>query len=193
MKKDRGTRTIAIFAILLSILGLTVGYSALSQTLTINGTGKVIGADWNIVWANISEPQLVGSASAPSKENVIISDTSITLNDVILRLPGDSITYTFDVSNTGDINAKIGTITASTPDYTGTGETSTADVQLVRNNFEYQLTYDDNKALAVNDTLNAGDTKTLKLTILYKESATDIPTNDVVISNFGTQIIYTQK
>lgn len=193
MKKDRGTRSIAIVAIILSVLGLTVGYSALSQTLTINGTGKVMGNDWNVVWTNLSDPVLSGTATAPLKDTITISDTSITLTDLILRLPGDSIEYTFDVSNTGDIDAKIGTISINQPEYSGTGETSTTDVSTVQNNFQYQLSYANGSAIAEGDILNAGETKNLRLTVTYKQTATEIPKNDVVITNFGTQIIYTQK
>lgn len=38
MQKDRGFRVLAIVAICIAVVGLSIGYAALQQTLTINTT-----------------------------------------------------------------------------------------------------------------------------------------------------------
>ena len=41
MEKERKIKVLSIVALIVAVLGLTVAFAALSQTLTINGTSKV--------------------------------------------------------------------------------------------------------------------------------------------------------
>ena len=41
MEKDRKFKTIGIVSVLVAIVGLSIAFAALSQTLTINGTAEV--------------------------------------------------------------------------------------------------------------------------------------------------------
>ena len=56
------------------------------------------------------------------------------------------------------------------------------------------MTYADGSPIRVDDTLDAGETKSLKLTLLYSSnvSAEQLPTDDVAVSNLAISIIYSQ-
>ena len=55
----------------------------------------------------------------------------------------------------------------------------------------YAFTYSDNTALAANDTLNAGETRTIKLVVSYDEDATSTATQDTALS-LTTTLTYVQ-
>ena len=48
MEKERGFRIIAVIALMVAVVGLTIGYAAYSSTLRINGTANVDPSSWNV-------------------------------------------------------------------------------------------------------------------------------------------------
>ncbi len=202
MEKDRGGRVLGIIAICIAVVGLSIAYASLSQTLTINGTATVSGNSWDVhfVTGTLSTAATVGHASVPDTDPIALGTTSVTLHEVTLATPGDEVSYTFDVTNAGTLPAIIKTFTYNTPTVTAgsTGETKTADEALVSGKLIYKLVYyNANPAneteVAVNDTLTAGQTRKLRLIIGYDATATSVPTADVEIANLGATIIYGQN
>lgn len=179
-------------ALLLSVVGISIGFAGMSTTLDIKGTAEVVPATWKIKFKDLSEPTITGDAevlTAPS----ITSDTHIENYDIRLTKPGDSVTYTFKVANEGSIDAELDTYTFATPTFTGTGDAATADATLVSNNFIYTLTYDDDTAIQTNDELLKNSYRTLKLTVAYNENATALPAAKVEVSGMDITFIYGQK
>jgi len=176
-RQGRMTRNIAIIAVIVAILAMSVGFAALQQALTITGTGTVRAATWSVSFANLRAPVLTGGAAIDTPATLIISSTTLTF-DVSLGKPGDSIEYVFDVRNNGDINAKIGTI-----NLTGVSAAMAMNVT-------YTLTYADNSPILVNDTLAAGQSKNLRLRLSYND-VSDLSAVDVPLS-LGANITYIQ-
>lgn len=192
-KKSFGVMGIIVLCVTISaIFGIV--YAAFTQNLTINGKATVKKSSWSIKFSNLGTVQKTGSAAQVTAPTINTNDTKISEYSVSLTKPGDSITYTFDVVNDGDYDAKLSTITIPTPTCTKTTNGTDADATNVCSNLTYSLTYDDGTALAVNDTLNAGATKSMKLTLTYNSnaSAAQLPTADVSISNLGITLTYTQ-
>lgn len=48
MEKTRKIKIISLCALLVAVLGLTVAFASLSQTLTINGSANMDAASWDI-------------------------------------------------------------------------------------------------------------------------------------------------
>ncbi len=190
MKKNT-LRTIAVSALILAIGALSISYAALSQILKVEANSYVQTPDtkWNIHFENASNGIITGSAE---KGILTLNATNITLNGVILKNVGDSVTYTFEVVNDGNLDAKIGNIDYKNPSFTGFGETSEVDEAIVRDAYQYILTYEDGTPLTVSDVLNEGERKTLKLTITYQLKGDFEPTNDVNIDGSGVIITYVQ-
>ena len=48
MEKERRVKALAIVVLVIAVLGLTIAFAALSQTLTINGSAKLDASKWGI-------------------------------------------------------------------------------------------------------------------------------------------------
>lgn len=196
MKKKKNQKKVAVTLLVVALLSLSVAFAALSKTLTINGTGLVDPDKWDVHFANLGEAKITGIASITS-DATLTDDTSITGFDVVLRAPGDSVTYTFDVVNGGGVDAKITDIIKATPVFSATTTDESkidSDTTIVSDNLVYTLIYTDTKeAVAINDTLNAKETKNLTLKVAYSEDATSLPSSNVEISGLDIDIVYGQN
>lgn len=192
MEKQRNSKRIAIIVLCVAVLGLTVAFAAMSTQLTIGGTAKMDTARWSIKFANLNLESKTGNASVVKAPD--LTDTHIGDYEVTLTKPGDSVVYTFDVVNSGDINAILGTFTKqATPTCTGVSATSaTADAGIVCGNLTYSLTYTDTgAAVTEGDTLDGGATKNMTLTISYDGNT--LPKDDVTITGLDITMIYNQN
>ena len=103
--------------------------------------------------------------------------------------PEDSVTFTFDVENLGNVDAVLSTIVNGSFNCTGTGETAVSDAAMVCNSIKTSLLYDNGDVVAVNDLLNKGKDRSLKLTL--KNMAT--PVNKVSVTGFSLVMLYSQN
>lgn len=192
MEKKRSIRVISLLVLILGVMGITVAFSALQTTLEIKGTASMTTATWNVKFANLGTVSLTGDASVTTAPTLI--DTLIGNYSVVITKPGDSITYTFDVTNVGTLDAKIGTYAkAASPTCTGTSATEAeADATLVCSNLTYTLTYTVGGAtVAQNDTITAGETKNMTLTLSYGGSS--LPTDDVNITGLDISMVFVEN
>ena len=184
---------LVVLALVLSVVGISIGFAAMSTDLTINGSAEVVPASWDIKFKDLSSPTITGDAEVTTAPT-ITSDTHIGNYAVKLTKPGDSVTYTFKVANDGTIDALLTNFIKATPTFTGTGATAAADATIVQNNFVYTITYSDDTAITKNtDELDAKSYKTVKLVVGYKDDATTLPTNAVTISGLDVTFTYGQK
>ena len=180
-------------ALVLSVVGISIGFAAMSTDLTINGSAEVVPASWDIKFKDLSSPTITGDAEVTTAPT-ITSDTHIGNYAVKLTKPGDSVTYTFKVANDGTIDAVLTDFIKATPTFTGTGATASADATIVQNNFVYTITYSDDTAITKNtDELDASDYKTVKLVVGYKDDASALTTKTVTISGLDVTFTYGQK
>ena len=190
MEKNRSGKIAIIAVLLVVVTGISIGYAAMSTTLTINGTAKMDPASWSVKFENLSNTT-TGAATATTGTLV---DTAITDIDVTLTKPGDSVTYTFDVTNDGEIDAELGTFTKTDISCTNAGTANGADdATITCDNTIYELTYADGSAINPTDELLAGETKNLKLVVSYDASAEVVPVDDVDIAGITATFVYVQK
>lgn len=190
MEKRRLVNLLVLAGLIVVIAGITIGYAAIQTTLEISGTATMNTATWGVKFANLSAPQLTGDASVTTAPT--LEDTTLGTFAVVITKPGDSITYTFNVTNTGSLDAIIGTFTkALTPTCEGLSVTqAAADATTVCSGLTYTLKYTSGGAnVAENDTLAAGQTKNLTLTLSYSGGLTE---DDVNITGLGITIIYVE-
>src|SRR5574344_1112129 len=101
-------KNLIIGGLLAAIVLMSVGYAALAQTLTINGTAN-IDATWDVQVTGITEGTLVGATTQTTN----FDTTSATFN-VNLAYPGATATYNVAIENKGSIDAKLDSITGLT-------------------------------------------------------------------------------
>lgn len=185
-KKLKGKDFLMIILIT-CLTSLSIAYATISTTLKITGGLTVKAHDWDIHFENLERDNITQSNSAEIVSDAIIeSDTTIISGlSVKFKKPGDSISYTFDVTNAGGIDAKISTISIGTP--------SCGLQANVCNDIVYTLKYADGTNIGIDDVLDAGQTRKLRLTISYKSSSTQTITEDVNVEGLESTIVYSQK
>lgn len=193
--KDRGLKVAVVAALVISVIAIGIGFAAFTETLSINGNATVQTSSWKVKFTDLSTGTTAGTASITTAPTINTNDTTISTYDVKLAKPGDSVTYTFKVANTGTYDAKLTSVTIPTPTCTGTGTNAETDATNVCKHVTYSLTYSDGGTIAVNDALAAGASKEMKLVLSYATHnvAADLPSGDVTISNLGISLVYSQS
>lgn len=154
IKKAEKKKIIIIITLLIVVLGMAIGYAALSQTLNITGTANITG-DWNIKITNVERS---GGANATDKVgSPTFTANSATFN-VDLENPGATAIYTVTIKNEGVIPAKLNNITGVT------------EIN-AENPSEIEFSTNAN----VNDVLLAGETINYTVTVIWDIDSQEIP------------------
>lgn len=195
--KNRGLKIGVIAALVISVVAIGIGFATFTETLRIEGSATVQTSTWKVKFTNLSTPILNGTATVVTPPTINTNDTTISTYDVKLSKPGDSVSYTFDVANTGTYNAKLTSINIPTPTCTGKegADSATTDAANVCKHLTYTLTYADGTSLAQDDALAAtSGVAHMKLTLTYAshDVAAELPKADVTISNLGISLVYSQ-
>ena len=186
-------QNIILGVLAVGLIGLTVAYALLTQQLKIESTATVKAGTWDIHFENLSS-SLTGKAALADTNKLAISSNSTTISGSVgvLSVPGDSIVYTFDIVNKGNIPAILSAAPViSTPTCTSTDTVSATNI--CANDLVYTLIYADGSQINNGDTLAAGETKKAKLTLSLKNEMTYVPSADVAISNIAATLNYSQN
>ena len=153
---NKGQRRSFIIAVLIvTLVGATIGYAALATNLYINGRAGVSqDASWLIEFTNSEKKSGTEGAEVRSFEH---NATTFEF-DVLFSEPGDTVTYTVDVTNSGTIDAKLDSIT-------GVEEANNKEPDQIK----YEIT-----GLTEGEVLAAGETKSFDVTVSWV-AGTDIP------------------
>ncbi len=186
--KEKEVKTIAIIAIVVAVVGISIAYAAMTTTLKITGRANMNSANWNIEFQSLTAEK-TGDAvyTAPTLAATSLSNYSVTLTK-----PGDSVTFKFKLANTGNIDAKLKTITKGKPVCIGTGESADDDENLVCQNIIFDFKYQDGKPIVENDSLNQQTTKDVILTIEYNNNTNNLPKGHVTVNGLDVVMLYEQ-
>ena len=183
-------KKIVVIALCIGILALSIAFASISTTLYIKGSTKYTGNEWNIHFSNCDKGEVTGTAK---KGRIDLKGTLIFVNGVELNLPGDSVTYEFDIVNSGKLDAELETFYNWAPIFYANSTTAFNDINAVRQNFNYTLTYDDGTQIKRGDELDSGKRKRLRLTMSYDRDVNLSTKNEVKIEQMGSTLIYAQK
>ena len=126
MEKDRKTKMIAIAALIVGVVGLSLGFAAFSNTLTIKSSAEVTPDDsiFNVDFSKQSGSVVDGTVTptlSPTggPAEFVGSDATIdNTNDPVIRNlhatftePGQSVTYNFYTKNAGALKAYLKNVT----------------------------------------------------------------------------------
>lgn len=182
MNKNKKSKNILLLVILLAIIGIAVGYAALSQNLFLNGTGTVAGSSaWNV---HFTKDTTMSPLATVTDDGVY--DQTIAIDDGLLQgtfsatlEPGASVEYTVNIVNDGTIHAVVddGNNMIVTP-----GADNTEFIKCT--------------VAAVNDVTTelyqgSGNTHTYKVTLTC-EDITELPT-ETATAEFKVDFNYVQK
>lgn len=106
---DSKIKKITIVVLIICISIMSMAYASLFQQLRINGNASVV-ASWKVEIAGIKEGKIVGGAFSTSSPSYTSSTARF---DVILTSEEDSVEYLVTIKNSGDLDAKLDSITTN--------------------------------------------------------------------------------
>ncbi len=187
MEKDRGTRLIAIVALLIGAISLTVGFSAYSSSLKIQPSldVKPDASTFNVDFSYQEDelqttpiaPYTSGSATA---ENANISnelDPTISNLNVKFQEPGDFVVYKFYARNVGKYKAYLTNVTFKNADGS---ESFKKCIAMEGTNYVDEACKDISVTVTIGGNTNSGVTEG---GLQYKESATSISGHALAIND----------
>ena len=92
MLRNVSMKNLSLAAIVIAVCNLTLGYTALTQTLNINMGATVQSGQttWNIYFESSgTSPVTTGLAQAG---NISLTNTTVTISNSLLKVGGDSVT-----------------------------------------------------------------------------------------------------
>ena len=123
MDYNKGYKIVAIVALLLGVVGVTLGYAAFSNTLTISSTAEVRpdSSAFNVDFSTSSSsvvadpivPTLSPATDGPTATNGTINNTNAptaTNLKATFTEPGQEVTYSFYAYNAGEYVAYLNSI-----------------------------------------------------------------------------------
>lgn len=193
MKEHKGIYALLI-ALCIGVIGLSVGYAALSTELRIV-TGKVTSTAqlWKVAFANGTVNGVKGGTSDTGVVcgTATATDETVTIGNTTLSKPGDSCTYHFTINNTGSIDAKLSSIVATQP----AGATCTINgAEMVCGNITYAVTTDAAGAnlLTANQTL-AANTGSLDVYVVTKYTGANLAAAETTTESASFTLTYAQQ
>ncbi len=189
--KDKRKKELYSVLLVLLIIGISLGYAALSATLNINGFSKVKDNTWDIHFINLQVNS--NSVELSTGDNAAVinpsDNTEVTYN-VTLKKPGDFYEFTVDAKNFGTIDGMIESVNSKL-----NGVTIDQDHPLPVY-LNYSVTYSDDIPIDNNHLLTAGSQVTYKVRLEYKRDidASDMPSTDITPSfSFGVTTIQSDE
>lgn len=148
----KNKKNILIGALLVVVVAMSVGYAAMAQQLTINGSANFEDVQWKIAFKKIVLDSANTEGATEESEPTIVGTTASF--DVKLAYPGAKATYKIKVKNEGTINAYL-------KDITGVDEANSA----APTDIKYTVT-----GISVNDTLNTTVEKEFTVTVEWLDT-----------------------
>lgn len=124
MEKERSSKVLAIVALLVAVVGLSVGFAAYTATLKISSSATVTPTeDFDVYFSTSGTTQTTGdvtpvvkandvevtttTAGNPKADAATLSDTTISGLKAYFTEPGQTVTYSFYAHNASDYVAYL--------------------------------------------------------------------------------------
>lgn len=121
MERDRSAKIIAIVALCVAVVGLSIGFATFSNNLTIKSNAKVTpnASDFDVNFSTSNTSELdgtvsgIGTNSATAEDATIDNSDSPTITGLKANFtePGQKVTYSFYAHNAGKYVAYLNNVT----------------------------------------------------------------------------------
>ena len=176
MEKQTKVTNIAIIALAVAVVFMSIGFALYSQQLTLTGTATVKPSSWNVKFNTTTGATVAQGSVAATTAN--LTDTAYTYS-FTLNKPGDYFEVDLTVQNAGSIDAALKKVTMTGVD------SSNSDY------LRYTLTYAGTPYTQTTDglsiALNAEATATVKVKVEYllPEDSAKLPQTQQTVTIFG--------
>lgn len=200
MEKSNG-KTIALIALVLSVVGLGIGFASFSRNLTINSGAKVSPTDdtFSVKFTSNGGKVSATSTSGATGDDATVNDTSVEGIKANFTSPGQSVSYTIPVLNDGAYVAYLNSINFGNGVSCSAGETNSL-VKEACKGIEVSVKVGSDTAVTATTSNISGhklenttnsNTENAVITISYKEGSAVADedfevTIDTITLNYGT-------
>ena len=177
MERRKDGQIIAIAALAIAIVFMSVGFAVFAQNLNINGTATVEAASWDIHFDQSTFAITTGSKAVTQSFDA--GSTTLTWSTTLSQ-PGDFAEFTVDVKNFGTLDAKLKSITMS--------GLSTEQAYYL----DYLVSYGggtyNTSQTGLSKPLAADASETVKVKLVYKQpdDSANLPSTDVTVNLTAT-------
>lgn len=177
MQNKRFMQNVTIITLGVLICALSVAYAVYGTDVEVGGTVTVKSSSWDIHFEGAQQTSETTVADT-SRINPPSSTETTSLTFGANLLVNEVYEFTINVKNAGTFNAKIADVALSGSKSSSSIDTS--DLSYVNPYLTYTVTYADGSAISENDTLNAGESKTIKVRVEYAQpdDYTELPSED---------------
>ena len=186
MNNNKGFKSIAVIAIIISVICISIAYAALNATLKIEGTATVKSTNaWSISFTDVK-----GNSATAGAEEKLAPTATTTPNlswAATFKAPKAQYTFTATIKNGGTIPAKLQAPTVSY--ITAEGAASTK--------FTYTVTIDGTEIdTYAGYVLAAGAEKDVVVTVIFDAAGSltddELTALNTETVNFGLSLPFTQ-
>ena len=203
MRNSSGAKYIIVFALLISVAALSLGFAAFSRTLTIKSSADVnfhppFDVDFStsnssVVTGSVS-PTLSPTTSGPSGQNATLNETTIQGLKATFTNVGQSVTYSFYAFNDSDFLAYLNSVNLGTKTCTALEGTTQSYVNSACNGIELSVkvgstTYTTSNTSISSHTLAKNTAEAVEVKIEYKSNAA-VADGDFTVAFGDTTLIY---
>lgn len=177
MERRKDGQIIAIAALAIAIVFMSVGFAVFAQNLNINGTATVEAASWDIHFDPSTFALSTGSEAVTQSFDA--GNTTLTWSTTLSQ-PGDFAEFTVDAKNFGTLDANLKSITMS-----GLSNEQS-------NYLDYLISYGgvtySTSQTGLSKPLAANASETVKVKLVYKlpDESTQLPSTDVTVNLTAT-------
>ncbi len=177
MQNKRFMQNVTIITLGVLICALSIAYAIYGTDVKVDGSVSVKSSSWDIHFEGTQQTSAT-TITDTSRINPPSSTQTTSLTFGVNLHVNEVYEFTTDVKNAGTFNAKIASIVLS--GLKGTEEATTSNLAYTNSYLKYTVTYADGSAIAENDTLNAGESKKIKVRVEYTQpdDPSELPSTD---------------
>lgn len=202
MEKKRKIKILTTVFLIVAVLGLTVAFATLSNTLTITGKASASKSTFNVYFANLTNSltraEFITAPALTEGNNTSFSyEVKMTGGIDENKNNSSKVVINFDVKNDSTVSAKLSNYTIGTPSCTVNAEGGSVGVSNFCSQLKYTLVYkngDSTTKVTNGLIIPAGGSKSMILTLSYDiDNPSNLPANDVKIDDLGVDMTFEQS
>lgn len=203
MEKKRKIKILTIVFLIVAVLGLTVAFATLSNTLTITGRASASKSTFDVYFANLTNSLtraefITAPALTEGNKTSFSYDVKMTGGIDENKNNSSKVVINFDVKNDSTVSAKLSNYTIGTPSCTAVNaEGGSVAVSNFCKQLKYTLVYkngDSTTKVTNGLIIPASGSKSMILTLSYDiDNPSNLPANDVKIDGLGVDMTFEQS
>lgn len=188
---NTNTYIISLLALIITAVGVSISFLVVTSNVSVRDAYATDSIGWNVSFKNISKATLLGSAEEYSSPTLVGNSTVIKDFRVVFQSIGDAVSYTYEVANSGKLDAKVSSIDYTTPFCFGSGSNAARDAKMVCEGIEIKMTYADGREIQRGDIIKSGEAKEVRLTVTYNGKG--MPIQPVTAEDLAVTVVYVQN